>query len=128
MPDDIEESPGPAATEESPAPFKIPTRLVLKTPVEIDGKKLTELNMDFASMPGREIFKLEAWFRKKYGSSNEIAICLDERYQMMVVAKLNGITPEGLEQSDLNGEDVYAVEMMRTAFFRTVGSDRMKTS
>lgn len=128
MPDDIEESPAPAASEEPAAPFKIPTRLVLKTPVEIDGKKLTELNMDFASMPGREIFKLEAWFRKKYGSSTEIAICLDERYQMMVVAKLNGITVEGIEQSDLNGEDVYAIEMMRTAFFRTVGSDRMKTS
>lgn len=106
--------------------LKIPSKLILKRPVEIDGKNLKELNMDFASMKGREIFQIEESFYRKFGSTDMPDASMDRRFQMMMVAKLNGITVEGLQLNDMDGEDAIAMRMMTAAFFRTAGMGRMR--
>ena len=110
----------------SPPPEdKFPTKLKLKNPVEIDGKTLTVLNLDPETIPKKEYSKIKLAFRQKYGrQDNTQSIGLDERFQNMLIARLNEITPEGFVDS-LNVEDEEAAHMILNGFFQVAGLGRM---
>jgi hypothetical protein len=118
MPDDIK--------EQTPADDpKYPTKLTFKKPLEIDGKTLTELNLNPESLAKVEYSKLKQSFRSKFGrSDNNQSIVMDERFQNMLIAKLNEITPEGFV-AGLSVEDEEAAHMIITGFFSIAGMGRM---
>lgn len=128
MPDDVsKDSDLKIVTSEAFSPA-YPNRLVFTKPIEIDGKTLSELNLDLESITKKEYSAVKHLFRQKFGrADNNQSIGLDERFQNILIARLNGITPEGFVEG-VSIEDEEAAHMIVSGFFQMAGMNRMKTS
>ena len=122
MPDDVTDNTQVVSQEEE---LKYPKKLVLQKPADIDGKTISELNLDLESLPKKEYSQVKQLFRQKFGRpDNNQSIGMDERFQNLLIARLNGITPEGFTES-VSIEDEEAAHMIVSGFFQKAGMGRM---
>jgi hypothetical protein len=111
--------PVPAPVESPPAApvaGKNGTELVhkLKTPLASGGKTFESLNLDFDKLKARGFKAVAVQFRALVKEFVAIP-WTDERYQLMCVARLNGLIYEDLDE--LGGADTVAVMGAARNFF-----------
>ena len=88
---------------------------VLHTPLVLkNGKTITELSTDFDKLKAKGIKAIGKEFR---ATTKEFVVIpwVDERFQLMAVAKLNGMITDDLDE--LGGRDAIAVMNACVSFF-----------
>jgi hypothetical protein len=68
----------------------------LSRPTTVDGKELTEINLDLESLRGKDLIELETAFRKMYRGEYVPVLNIDARYQSFVAGRACGINPDDL--------------------------------
>lgn len=88
----------------------------LSEPLKVDGKEISELSLDTKSLKAKDYIKLQAEFQRRYGRQGNLKLLADDqRYQLMVVARINGLVVEDLEEN-LNGDDFNAISLTVLGF------------
>jgi hypothetical protein len=72
------------------------TTIKLSRPTAIDGKELTEINLDLESLKGKDLIELDTAFRRLYRGEYVPVLNIDSRYQCLVAGRASGINPEDL--------------------------------
>lgn len=92
---------------------------VLRSPLTSGGRTLDRLNLDFDKLKAKGLKALAKEFRERLKAEKDntwVAVpWADERYQLMCVARLNGIIYEDLDE--LGGTDAVAVMGAARDFF-----------
>lgn len=93
--------------------------LKLTRPTQINGSEISEINLDFESLRGKDLIELESGFRKFYRGEFVAALNLDSRYQLWVAGRACNMNPEDL--AELYAPDFVAVTGEVQSFLLSAG-------